>query len=101
MAASIADDMEAKLSAAGVKDPAAVEEVLAEEDIDWDLLTSTFARGGEAVTALLQNTLLNSAYEWACPECVKKGVEMHKRKQVTPATAMAAGQKRKRGRGRN
>ena len=170
------DDMETTLGAAGVKDPAAAAAALAGQDIDWELLTDTFARGTDAVTKLLQSTslnkpytnqvtdfsaptplvvttllttkslqlfnhgdeatnnrcqkcdlggdllscsfcnlvyhnkrpclsekwvipeeLLNSSYEWPCPECVKNGVRMHQRKQVTPGTTVATGRKRRRG----
>ena len=46
---------------------------------------------------VISNELLNSSScEWACPECVKKGAQMHQRKQVTPAGAAAAGKKRRR-----
>ena len=48
---------------------------------------------------VISNELLNSSsYEWACPECVKKGAQMHQRKQVTPAGAVVAGKKRRRAR---
>ena len=69
--------METTLGAAGVKDPAAAAAALAGQDIDWELL--------------------NSSYEWPCPECVKNGVRMHQRKQVTPGTTVATGRKRRRG----
>ena len=52
--------METTLGAAGVKDPAAAAAALAGQDIDWELLTDTFARGTDAVTKLLQSTSLNA-----------------------------------------
>ena len=61
MAAAVDDDMEETLRAAGVRNPDAAATVLAEQDLDWELLTSTFTRGGEAsVNALLQSTGLNA-----------------------------------------
>ena len=61
MAAAVANDMEATLRAAGVKNPDSAAAELARQDLDWNLLTSTFDRGGgSSVNALLPSTSLNA-----------------------------------------
>ena len=75
-------------------------------DRGGDLLSCSFCnlvyhnkRGCLPKKWVISNELLNSSsYEWACPECLKKGAQMHQRKQVTPAGAVAAGKKRRRAR---
>ena len=73
-------------------------------DLGGDLLSCSFCNlvyhnktGCLPKEWVISKKLLNSAYEWPCPQCMKKGVMMHQRKQVTPAAAVATGQKRKRG----
>ena len=77
-------------------------------DIGGDLLSCSFCNivyhnktGCLPKEWVISEELLNSSYEWPCPECMKKGVKMHQRKKVKPATMLAAGQKRPRGSGQN
>ena len=55
----------------------------------------TGGRASPLKWVLSERLVESDSYEWACPECVKKGVQMHEQKKLMPATAVTAGKKRR------